>query len=157
MTARGLARGLARLIDLAAGTAMLAMILLTFVDVVGRYGFHKSVFGASEMIEWLMVLVVFGGLARVTAAGTHIRMSMFDRFTGRAGPATAAWFSLLASALLAVALWVLAADAWVSGRGTAVLGLPVWIYTGGALVLTLIGLLLLIVTMTTPEPPETNP
>lgn len=57
MGLRLLRRATAALLAILAGSAMLVMVVLTFVDVIGRYGFHASVFGASEMISWLMVVV----------------------------------------------------------------------------------------------------
>jgi TRAP-type C4-dicarboxylate transport system permease small subunit len=38
------------------------MMLLTFVDVVGRYVLGKPIFGASEMISTLLSLLIFAGL-----------------------------------------------------------------------------------------------
>lgn len=158
-SARGLRQGLSRGLALVAAMAMLIMILLTFVDVVGRYGFNKSVFGASEMIEWLMIPVVFAGFAQITTAGAHIRVSLFESRLGKAGRVAAAWFSLGAYLLMTGALWVLAAEAWHSGRGTLVLNLPAWTYAGTALVLSLAGVLSLILMMIRPDPgwwhPET--
>ena len=74
---RAAAAVLRQALALAAGGAMLVMVVLTCVDVIGRYGFHNSVFGASEMIELLMVAVVFGGLAFVTASDEHITVTLF--------------------------------------------------------------------------------
>ncbi|MFV0491018.1 MAG: TRAP transporter small permease [Pseudorhodobacter sp.] len=161
MALHSLRKRLAQLLDLVAGTAMLIMILLTFTDVVGRYGFNNSIFGASELIEWLMVAVVFAGFARITAMGAHIRVSLFETTLGRVGRIGMTWFSLVTYGLMAVALWVLTTEAWISGRGTLVLNLPAWIYAGAALVLTLAGMAALILAMLRPDPgwwrPEDGP
>ena len=44
-----------RALGVVAAAALLVMMLLTFVDVIGRYGFHHSIFGAAEIIEHLMM------------------------------------------------------------------------------------------------------
>ena len=56
-----------RALGVIAVTALFAMMALTFVDVIGRYGFHHSIFGAAEIIEVLMIVAVFAGLAFITA------------------------------------------------------------------------------------------
>ena len=45
-----------RMLGLIAGASLFVMMLLTFVDVIGRYGFHRSIFGAAEIIEQLMMI-----------------------------------------------------------------------------------------------------
>lgn len=165
MVRAGIGRLGASLLNIATGTAMLAMILVTFVDVVGRYGFHHSVFGASEMIEWLMVIVVFGGMARVTAADDHIRVSVLEPVLRRVAPVASVLgrhaFSLACYGLMTLSLWVLAIDAAVSGRMTAVLGWPTWIYAMSAAGLSLAGAiaftLRLIATRGRLSPPADDP
>ena len=73
---RAVSRGLAVI----AGIALLAMMLLTFVDVIGRYGLNNSIFGTAEYVELLMTVAIFAGLALVTASDNHIKVELFERF-----------------------------------------------------------------------------
>lgn len=54
------------------------MMLLTFVDVVGRYLFGAPIFGASEMISTMLALVIFAGLGIANARDKHIVVELFD-------------------------------------------------------------------------------
>ena len=58
---------------------LLAMVTLTFADVVGRRLFGVPIFGAHDITEHLMALTVFAGLPLVTAAGAHLRIDLLDR------------------------------------------------------------------------------
>ena len=68
------------------GTAIFLMMAITFVDVVGRYGFNAPIPGGFELIEFLMPLAIFSGLPIITRRRTHIVVSILDGwFRGRAG------------------------------------------------------------------------
>jgi len=134
---------LERLVTWIAGVALGAMMLLTFVDVIGRYWFHRSIFGASEMIELLMVVTIFGGLALVARHDEHITVSLLDGWLDRWAPAAQRLairlFGLLCQGLI---VWVLAGAALralASGRQTIVLGLPHWWYPASAALLSAVG------------------
>jgi TRAP-type C4-dicarboxylate transport system permease small subunit len=62
--------------------ALLAMMLLTVVDVVGRYAFDAPLGGAGEATEILLALVVFAGLPLASLAGEHIRIDILDVLLG---------------------------------------------------------------------------
>ena len=60
-------------------SAVLAlMMLLTFVDVVGRYLLGAPIFGASEMISVMLALVIFAGLGIANARDKHIVVELID-------------------------------------------------------------------------------
>jgi TRAP-type transport system small permease protein len=65
---------------LAAAAALFAIMVLTFVDVVGRKFAAQSVPGSLELTEMLMVLVVFGALPLVSARSEHVVFDSFDRW-----------------------------------------------------------------------------
>lgn len=123
---------------------MLVMVILTFVDVIGRYGFHASVFGASEMISWLMVVVIFGGIAFVTREDSHVTVGLLEGLLHRYVPGAARWmrhlFTLVFYALMVWILWRLALDGLASGCNSAVLGIPLWAFPGMGAVLSSLGL-----------------
>ena len=42
--------------------SLLAMVLLTFADVIGRRFFNAPIYGAHDLTEHLMAIIVFSGL-----------------------------------------------------------------------------------------------
>ena len=61
------------------GTAALfIMMALTFFDVVGRYVFNSPIIGAMDIIEQLMVVLVFTVLGQVTINRIHIRADVLN-------------------------------------------------------------------------------
>lgn len=131
-----------------ASLALLVMMVLTFVDVVGRYGFNKSIFGTAEMIEYLMVVVIFAGIAFVTAGDQHIKVEIFEPWIQRRWHKLQRWMVLTFSALVYAGLtWELTAhaiDDFTSGKRTAVLDLPQWIMPGAAALFSAIGVVLFV-------------
>lgn len=129
-----------------AGTALFAMMVLTFVDVIGRYGFNHSIFGTAELIRYLMVVVVFAGVAFVSTGNQHIRLDIFDPVIHRIAPNAQRWAILVISLLIyAFFTWELATYAiqsFVSGRTTAVLELPQWFMPAFAALFSLGGVVL---------------
>ena len=56
------------LLGVAAAAILLAMMGLTFVDVVARYVFNRPLAGAFEVTELLLLVLIFAGLPLVTYA-----------------------------------------------------------------------------------------
>lgn len=115
-------------LKLAASLLLLAMMAVTFADVVGRYFLGRSLDGAYELTEVLLGLVVFAGLPIVTWRREHVTVDLLtmrlpDRPRGLlarvAGVATA-----LVLALLAWRLGVTARDLSAYGDATVFLGIP---------------------------------
>lgn len=52
------------------------MILLISVDVVGRYIFNRSIKGAVDIIEEILVFIVFFTMAEVAANKEHIKVEL---------------------------------------------------------------------------------
>lgn len=71
-------RGLRAGLGLVVAVCMFAMMVLMFLDVGARKLLATSVPGAVELIELLMLGVVFAGLPLVSLAGEHIVMDMLD-------------------------------------------------------------------------------
>jgi len=86
-----------------------AMVALTFTDVVGRRLFNTPVFGAHDLTEHLMALIIFAGLPLLTARRGHLSVDLFDRWLLQPG-----WRP-----------WHKAVDVLIA----AVLGLIAWEYT----------------------------
>ncbi len=82
------------------------MVLLTFVDVVGRRVFNKPVFGANDLTEHLMAVIIFAGLPLLTARRGHLSIDLFD--TWLLQPGLRAWHKLvdvLIAAVLGLIAW----------------------------------------------------
>lgn len=111
-----------------------AMMLLTFVDVVGRYLFGAPVFGASEMISTMLALTIFLGLGMANARDRHIVVELFDQNFRRLAPrfydVVVQGFSIITMGFLAVVMVQLARDAAHVNSTTIVLEWPLAWITG---------------------------
>ncbi len=83
-----------------------AMVALTFTDVVGRRLFDKPVFGANDITEHLMAVIVFAGLPLLTAQRGHLSIDLFDTWLLR--PGLRGWHKavdILIAAVLGLIAW----------------------------------------------------
>ncbi|MDO8474623.1 MAG: TRAP transporter small permease [Candidatus Rokubacteria bacterium] len=67
------------LLGVVASVILLAMMLLTFVDVVARYIFSRPVRGAFEITELMLLVLIFAGLPLVSFTDEHALMDFIDR------------------------------------------------------------------------------
>jgi TRAP-type C4-dicarboxylate transport system permease small subunit len=70
------------LLGIAASSLLMVMMLLTFVDVLGRYVFNRPIRGGFEITELLLLVLIFAGLPLVSHADEHITMDFIDRLLG---------------------------------------------------------------------------
>jgi TRAP-type C4-dicarboxylate transport system permease small subunit len=122
-----------------------AMMLLTFVDVSGRKFFAAPVYGAYEITEFMMGVLIFTALPLVTAREAHVTIDVLDHFVPRA---LATWqrlvVSLLSSAVLSVLawrLWVLSASHLRTVEVTMTLHIPHGPFTRAFAVMALLAAL----------------
>ncbi|NJO37896.1 MAG: TRAP transporter small permease [Rhizobiales bacterium] len=107
----GMGRLLARLLFALAALVLLAMLLLTCADVVGRYLLHAPVNGKTELTRFMMAGLIAAALPAIGATGGHVSVDLFDsRFSRRA----AAIRDLLTDGIAALALGVL--SYWLAFR-----------------------------------------
>lgn len=100
---------------------MAAMVVLTFVDVIGRRLFGKPVFGAHDLTEHLMALLVFTGLPLLTLAAMHLKVDLFDKVLLQ--PRFAWWIratAFIMAAVFALMAWTLAGKAMTAATFTEV-------------------------------------
>lgn len=102
--AAALERRLARLLDATLGVVLAAlvfsMMVLTFVDVVGRQGFNAPVPAGFEVTALMMGFTVYLGLPIVCARQDHITIGLLDRvFAGPVRRIQKFLINLLAGAL----------------------------------------------------------
>lgn len=69
-----------RLVENALIVTLLAMVALTFADVLGRHLFNAPIYGAKDVTEHLMAIIVFCGLPLLTSSRGHLAVDLFDRF-----------------------------------------------------------------------------
>jgi TRAP-type C4-dicarboxylate transport system permease small subunit len=122
-------RRLETLLGIGAGAALFLMMLLTFMDVVGRKLAGGSIPGAVELTELLMLLVIFVGLPLTSLRGEHVVFDLLDALL----PAGAKRFQHFIAHLVCIvtllgAAWLVegrALRAAQEGDRTAQLALPV--------------------------------
>ena len=71
--------GVLRLMALAAGWVLMALMIYTVADVVLRYGFNKPFSGSLEVTEFAMSMIVFLGIAYCGWLGGHVAVDIFER------------------------------------------------------------------------------
>jgi TRAP-type C4-dicarboxylate transport system permease small subunit len=73
------------LLGVVASAILLAMMLLTVVDVVARYVFSRPLRGAFEITELMLLVLIFAGLPLVSFADEHAVMDFIDRLLSPRG------------------------------------------------------------------------
>jgi len=121
-------RTLERGLGYVAATALFAMMLLTFADVVGRK-FWVSIPGSLEVTELLMLVVIFVGLPLASLKGEHVFFDLLDQvLPERVRHLQSMLANAICAALLAGASWlVYRRAARTAGQGdiTAQLEIPI--------------------------------
>ena len=144
---------LQRALGVTSAIVLFAMMLITAVDVAGRYLFNKPIEGGFELTEILLAALIYCGLPLVSARREHIVIDTFDPMFSRA---VKRGLDMLAEVVCAVALagvgWLifLRANRIVEyGDTTSVLRLPlapvVYLMAAMITVAALIHLLLIFV------------
>lgn len=105
------------------------MMLLTFVDVWGRYIFNSPLPGAFEITELMMAALIFAGLPLVTAAGEHVSVDLLDfslpKMLRQVRDSLIHLLCAIMLGFLSYRLWIKAAEQAGYGDQTAVLLIPI--------------------------------
>ena len=132
---------------LLSGLGVLALTGLVTFDVLMRYFFDRPQLFVDELASFLLVFVVFAGLAYTFRAGGHVRI---DLVTSSLPRPVRAWLRVATLALglvfLGAVIWVTALSSVGSyryGRVSAVMLYPLWV----PMLLIPAGLLLMAVAM----------
>ena len=71
-------QNLQRVVALLLVVVLFAMVALTFADVLGRRLLNTPVFGANDITEHLMAVIIFAGLPLLTAQRGHLSIDLLD-------------------------------------------------------------------------------
>lgn len=73
---------LVRWLALLSGLCLIFLMGLTVVDVIGRYVFHAPIFGAQDLSELTLILIVFGAMAFCGRTDGHVSVDLFVAVIG---------------------------------------------------------------------------
>lgn len=106
-----------------AAVLLFVLMVLTCVDVIGRYFLSQPVFGAFEITEMLLAALIFAGLPLVTVRNEHVTVDVFDPITPdwifRLQHVVACAIGCVATGYLAWRLWLRAVNMDAAGETTA--------------------------------------
>jgi TRAP-type C4-dicarboxylate transport system permease small subunit len=94
--------------------AMCLMAIIVTIDVTGRFLFNKPLRGGIEIVEELMVCVIFLLLAYVTETEKHIKVDIFISLMEQKAPRLSRLISFVFDMLM---IFVLAILTWQGFRG----------------------------------------
>lgn len=121
-------RGDYRLLALIASAMIAVMIIVTVIDVVGRYLFNAPFAPAYELTQLTLAALVFAALPLTSADGGHVEVDLalhlFPQPVQRLLGKLAGWVSALALAYFAWRMVLLGLNQIHDGSRTADLALP---------------------------------
>jgi len=119
---------MARFLGGLAVTLLFAMMVLTFVDVLGRYFFNAPIAGGFEITEIMLATLIFAGLPLMTLNREHVTVDLFDRFMPTAiAHLRDGAISFLCAVMMGVVsyqMWLRAEETLDYGDTTALLLIP---------------------------------
>lgn len=112
-----------------ASTVLMLLMIVTFIDVTGRYLFLAPLPGAFEMTEIMMAMLIFAGLPLVSRANQHVTVNLI---IGLLSPKIRHFQRLITQIIMALVfgvmawrMWIKAAEMLVQGDETAYLLIPI--------------------------------
>ncbi len=78
-----LGRWLETVLGFTSASVLFILMLLTAVDVIGRYVFNKPLAGGFELTEMMLAALIFCGLPLVSKRREHIVIDAFDTFMSK--------------------------------------------------------------------------
>lgn len=121
------------------GVMLLALTVITVLDVTGRYLFNSPLPGGTELTELLVMGVIFAGLPAISLDDGHVTADLLSERLPRKGRAIQLF---LARACAVLALTLIAAEMWQHGvrlasynQTTVYLRIPIGIVAQAAAVI----------------------
>ena len=119
-----------RLLNYGGAGFLFILMLLVMVHVIGRYLLGLPVPGSVELIEFLMVLIVFLGLAECAIQHGNVSVDLIvDQLPRKARAVTDTVTGLLNIGIVSLITWQSAIQVkilWESGHASGVLHIPHW-------------------------------
>src|SRR5262245_46982125 len=116
-------RVVAPVLGAVAAIVLFGLMILTCSDVIGRYFLSRPIFGAFEITEISLAVLIFAGLPLVTLRNEHVTVDLFDAITPdwlfRIQHVIACALGLLATGYLSWRLWIRALSMDSAGETTA--------------------------------------
>ena len=129
-----LVAALRKSLEYLAAFALCLLILITVLDVVGRYILNAPLPGAFEYVRALMAFVTFAALPLVCARNEHLRAGILDHLMSRRLNLLREPVIQLLSVMVLVAiawrLWAEAVAKWKSREMLSSINLPLWFPIG---------------------------
>lgn len=118
--------------------SVLIAIAMNVADVVGRNALSAPLPWTGEALTFLMIWLVFAGIAKVTAADGHIGVDLVNRFLS---PRLRRWRrAMVCGGALALSLYMIPQSLsfveimFASGKASIVMGAPMWVVHSAVLV-----------------------
>ena len=112
--------------------ALAAMILLTIADILMKNLFRRPITGVFELVEFLMVIVVFFGMPEVFRSQSNICVDVADHLVeGKARAAIRTFGALTSLFFLLILGWAMLSPAWDTiayPQNTQEVGMPMFAY-----------------------------
>lgn len=128
---RGLDTAIARFEKFVLAYGVLIMAINSMANVIGRFGFGRSIYFSNELNSFLMVLITFMGLGYAARQGRHIRMSaIYDQLPDIGRKILMIIISLLTAAVMFVLAYYAGSYVhrlWELEKVTSSLRFPMWI------------------------------
>lgn len=139
-----------------AAAVLFALMLLTCVDVAGRYLFNAPVWGGFELTEMMLAALIFAALPLVSLRGDHVTVDLFDPVTPdwlfRIQHVIACVIGTACTAYLAWRLWIRAGNLIAAGETTAQLKLEIgWLAYAMSVLMALAALSLAVLATRRPQ------
>ncbi len=80
MNGFSISKAIRRGLEALAAISLLGMMLITFVDVTGRFFFNSPILGATELIEVLLAVMVFMAFPLVSWKEENICVDLLDNY-----------------------------------------------------------------------------
>jgi TRAP-type C4-dicarboxylate transport system permease small subunit len=109
----GLIGWIAFCLEAIAVTGLFALMVLTCVDVGGRYLFSNAVDGAVEITQFILAIVVFTEMPVVTWRGGHVLVDLLDGFVSQT---VIKVLALVSALIVSTSFYVVAVRIWQLGE-----------------------------------------
>lgn len=136
----------AALLNVVASFLMIAMVVVTLVDVTLRYFFNMPIFGSTEMVSFGLLLSIFAGLALVAERNEHISVSLLEKLWNRISPTAYLTVRRVANIVgmlfVALLLYRQAETTLATGQTSVLLGWPYFPAVAATIVFVMVGVIL---------------